>query len=89
MINYTTLKKGATLFDIKEMSLPEKSTFCENCFEINGEFFISLFKYTYKGDNVKTCYIHIFKVSTLDKRDSSFKILKHWREQKDGSFKTV
>jgi hypothetical protein len=41
-------------------------------------------KYKWRGNTALTSYLHIYKV-----KEFAGVILEHWREQKDGSFKTL
>lgn len=42
-------------------------------------------RFTWQGRVAKTSYLHIFRVNDFKQQ----RVLEHWREQKDGSFKTV
>jgi hypothetical protein len=42
-------------------------------------------KYTWQGRVAKTAYLHIYHVESFERK----RVITHWREQKDKSFKTM
>lgn len=53
-------------------------------FSFRGRRILAQRKFTYRGKVVNTSYLHIWTQIGLSKNTMS-----HWREQKDGSFKTI
>lgn len=82
---FITLLKDATFEDIKKVVDAKPKIGYEHCLLIGDRKVIAFRKYTWKGRVAITSYLHLYQVS---KFTQPFKIINHWREQKDGTFKT-
>lgn len=85
---YVTLPEDASLNDIKAVAKTNMIIGYEHNIQIGNRKVIAIFKYTWAHKVAKTKYLHVYHVNQFEK-NSKFKVLTHWREQKDGSYKTV
>lgn len=88
LAEYVTLSPDASLNDIKAVAETNRTIGYEHNIQIGDKKVIAILKYTWAHRVAKTSYLHIYHVNQFEK-DSKFKVLTHWREQKDGTYKTV
>jgi hypothetical protein len=82
---FVTLSHDASLNDIKKVALTNIQSNYEHNIMIGDKKIIAMFKYTWKGNVAKTSYLHVYHVNQFEK-NNSFKVLAHWKEQKNGEY---
>ena len=93
---FVQLPADATLEDIKKY-VDANNPSIEHRIKIGNRCIIAGRKYTWKGNVAKTSYLHIIHVKNVEGRlfedwknlNRRTHVLTHWREQKDGNFKTI
>lgn len=80
------LPPGATFEDIKKVVDRNTSPCCKHLIIVGDRSVIAFRKYTWQGNVAKTAYLHVYHVNTFE---APVKVLHHWREQKDGTFKPI
>jgi hypothetical protein len=82
---FVKLESSSNFDDIKDVCKTNSIIGFEHKIKVGDKCIIAEIKYTWSGGVVKTAYLHIKHVKSFE----SPILLTYWREQKDGSFKTV
>ena len=83
---YVELPATSTFNDIKKQVSTNTTIGYQHKIKVGDRFIIAERKYTWQGRCAKTAYLHIWHVTGFE---GNFRVITHWREQKDGNFKTI
>lgn len=83
---YIELPAASTFDDIKKQVATNSTIGYQHKLMVGNRCIIAERKYTWQGRVAKTSYLHIWHVTGFDGR---FRVITHWREQKNGHFKTM
>jgi hypothetical protein len=82
---YVTLPANATFRDIQAVVATNYTIGYQHHIKVGAKNVIAERKYTWTGRIAKTQYLHIWVVDNFDNK----KVIEYWREQKDGTFRTI